>query len=195
MSILVIETGSSLSVNDDLLMKLSGLNTHIKMERDAEGNLIIMSPSATKTGIFQAEIIAELRNWNKKGHPGVVSDSQAGFKLPDGSVRSPDAAWISKGKWNALSEKQQEGFAPVCPDVVVEVLSPSDSLQDHFKKMDLWITQGAQLGLLIDPANLTYWVYRSASVRAEYPFSVPFSGDPVLPGFVLSFDSILQALS
>jgi Uma2 family endonuclease len=190
MSSLLLETGSAFSLDDALLMKLSSLNKHVKMERDAEGNLLIMSPSGTKTSFFQSEITAELRNWNKKYKAGRVSDSQAGFTLQDSSVRSPDAAWVSKERWNALTIEQQEGFAPLCPEFVVEVLSPSDSLPEHFRKMEMWMNQGALLGLLIDPAKKTYCVYRPDAESLQIDFSVPFSGDPVLPGFVLELGGI-----
>jgi Uma2 family endonuclease len=190
MSSLLLETGSALSIDDALLMKLSSLNKHLKIERDAEGSLLIMSPSETKTSFFQSEITAELRNWNKVTGRGLVADSQAGFRLPDTSVRSPDAAWVSKERWDALTAEQKEGFAPLCPEFVVEVLSPSDSLPEHFRKMDLWMKQGAQLGLLVDPSKKTYWVYRKDSEFQQMEFSVPFSGEPVLQGFVLDLSAI-----
>lgn len=191
MQTLHLQTASVFELTDTLLLKLSTQNSHLKMERDAEGNLIIMSPCGTRTSIFQAEITGQLRNWNRIKRSGVVSESQAGFTLPDGSVRSPDAAWVSAEKWNALSDKQKEGFAPVCPEFIVEVLSPSDSLPEHFKKMEMWISQGVVLGLLIDPTSQSYWVYRPGETAQAHPFSLPFSGDPVLSGFVLDVNIAL----
>src|SRR5581483_11810140 len=93
----------------------------------------------------------QLEAWNKRLRAGVVFDSSAGFRLPNGATRAPDAAWVAISRWRALSQAQRRGFAPLCPDFVIELLSPSDDLDETRAKLAEYIENGAKLGWLIDP--------------------------------------------
>jgi Uma2 family endonuclease len=122
--------------------------------------------------------------------PGVGFDSSTGFTLPNGAMRSPDVAWVPRAKWESLSEGERREFAPLCPDFVVELRSPSDSLRWLKTKMEEYIANGARLGWLIDPLDRKVYVYRPhAAVQClDDPSVVP--GDPVLSGLALNLDRI-----
>jgi Uma2 family endonuclease len=121
---------------------------------------------------------------------GVVFDSSTGFTLPNGAKRSPNAAWCPRTRWEALTREQRRRFPPLCPDFVVELRSPSDPLEALQEKLEEYITNGSQLGWLLDPEERKFYIYRPGSdvVCLENPESV--SGDPVLPGFVLDLATI-----
>jgi Uma2 family endonuclease len=112
------------------------------------------------------------------------------FVLPNGANRSPDAAWVRADRWNALTTDEQEAFAPLCPDFVVELMSPSDRLAETQAKMDEYVANGARLGWLIDRKNRTIHVYRPGRPVEILPDPASVSGDPELPGFVLDLRRI-----
>jgi Uma2 family endonuclease len=164
---------------------LCGANPELRIERTREGDLIVMSPAGAKTGNRNLKIGARLETWAESDGTGLAFDSSAGFILPNGAERAPDAAWVRRSRWDQLTEEQQEAFAPLCPDFVVELRSPSDDLQDLKAKMDEYVANGAQLGWLIDPFEKRVYVYRPGEVVAclDHPESV--SGEPLLRGFTL----------
>ncbi len=173
-------------VDDHLLMALSSANPGLKMERTREGNLIVMSPRGSRASEIQTIISGFLFIWNRKSKLGHSFGEQAGFRLPDASVLSPDISWISNEKWQALTKEQQKTFAPVCPDFIVEIVSPSDSLEQQHDKMQLWLLNGARLGWLIEPDSEKAWIYKPGRDVIEITgFESSLSGEDVLPGFVL----------
>jgi Uma2 family endonuclease len=166
------------------------LNAEWRIERTAEGELILMPPAGGETGNRNAGITALLWLWAETDGTGLVFDSSTGFILPNGAKRAPDAAWIRRSRWEALPLEQRRKFPPLCPDFVVELRSPTDALDMLKEKMAEYLANGAQLGWLIDPAERKVYVYRPDSevVCLENPESV--SGEPVLPGFVLDLAKI-----
>jgi Uma2 family endonuclease len=179
-------------VDDALLLALSASNNHLKMERDKEGNLIVMSPTGSRVSEFQGELFFQLVLWNKKNKYGFCFESQAGFRLPDGSVMSPDVSWMSKQKWESLTEEQQNGFAPACPEFIIEVISPGDTLAQQQEKMNLWLENGCKLAWLIQPAEKKVWVYRKdiKEIELNEGFSQKLSGENVLDGFELDLSEL-----
>src|SRR5262249_34916167 len=159
-------------------------------ERNAEGDLIIMSPVGGETGDLESELGLQLRLWAKQNRLGVPFSPSTGFILPNGAARSPDAAWVLRERLAALAPRQKKRFLPLCPDFVAELRSPSDTLSSLQEKMQEYIDSGARLGWLIDPENRQIYIYRpGASVqRLDDPTTVP--GDPDLPGFVLDAQAI-----
>jgi Uma2 family endonuclease len=121
---------------------------------------------------------------------GVAFDSSAGFRLPDGALLSPDASWVRRDRWQALTHQDRRGFAPLCPDVVFEIRSEGDALQDLRTKMLSYIANGAQLGVLVNPQDRALEIYRPGldPERLGIPESVKL--DPELPGFVLDMEPI-----
>ncbi len=165
-------------------------NRDLRMELTAEKELIIMPPAGGTTGGRNSELTADLVIWSRVDGTGKPFDSSTGFTLPNGAIRSPDAAWILLSRWDALSAAGQEGFAPICPDFVIELRSPSDRLPDLQAKMLEYIENGIRLGWLIDAQDRRVHVYRPGMdvEILEAPDSV--SGDPVLPGFLLNLIAI-----
>jgi len=158
-------------------------NETLHFERDEKGNIIVMPPTAFNTGRLNNTISAKLHTWNEQNKLGVTVDSSTGFILPDGSNRSPDAAWVSNEKHNALTEAENK-FAPVCPEFIVELRSKSDRLSYLQEKMQMWIGNGVRLGWLIDPIDQKAYIYRKdGSTETIENFNVHLNGEDVLKGF------------
>ncbi len=173
-------------MSDDDFFRFCQLNRDLKFERDPDGKIIVMSPSGFKTGRFNARVVARLDNWNEERDLGVVGDSSTGFYLPNGAMRAPDASWISNERLEGLTDEQLERFPPVCPDFIIEILSPSDSLKKVKTKMLEYIANGVLLGWLIDRKKEQVFIYRAdGSVTHRKTFNEPLSGENVLPGFEL----------
>ena len=179
---------SRFQFNDDEFYAFCQENSTLKLERDANGTILIMPHTGGKTGDRNSEVNFQLRLWNKQQKPGRVFDSSTAFKLPSTAVRSADSAFVARERWERLSEQQQEQFPPLCPDFIIELMSRSDSLKDAKAKMQNdWMDNGCQLGWLIDPFNQTVYIYRAdGSIQINRDFNQPLSGEDVLPG--LQFD-------
>jgi Uma2 family endonuclease len=172
-------------MSDEELMRFCGANEAVRVERDANGEILVMTPAGSKTSRMNSRITRLLDEWAEEDGRGVAFDSNGGFTLPDGSMRAADAAWVDRTRWDALSARDQERFAPLCPDFVIELRSPNDGLTELKTKMEHWITNGARLGWLIDPENKTVSIHRPGE-QAEiltYPSSV--QGNGVMSGFEL----------
>jgi Uma2 family endonuclease len=175
------------SMTEDEFFDFCAANKHIKIERDENGQILIMPPAGLESDSQSSDFSGELHIWNKQKNAGKVFGSSAGFTLPDNSVRSPDAAWLSKEKWESLTEDERKKFGHISPDFIVEVMSPSDDLTYMQNKMELWIKNGVRLGWLIDGEEKTVYIYRSNdSVTKINSFNHTLTGEDVLPGF--SFD-------
>ena len=169
---------------------LCATNPDTKLELNAKGELIVMSPTGGETSLWNSELNADLVIWNRQTGLGKTFDSSGGFSLPNGAQRSPDVAWIPLGKWNALTSEEKKGFLPFCPDFVMELLSPSDSWKQGMAKMEEYLENGSRLGWLIEPRNQRVAIYR-AQQPVEIVESPQFlSGEDVLKGFSLNIAKI-----
>lgn len=166
------------------------LNKDLRLELTDEGDLIIMSPTGGKTGIRNFALIVDFGNWLKKDGTGKGFDSSTVFSLPNGAKRSPDLAWVRNERWESLKEEEQERFPPLCPDFVVELRSPTDSLRYLQSKMEEYIRNGAQLGWLIDPYEKKVHVYRPQTAAEVLRDPETVSGEPLLPGFTLDVQAL-----
>jgi Uma2 family endonuclease len=195
MNVAAINLPPILELNIDLTEKqffeLCQKNRDYRFERTATGELLIMPPAGSDTGRRNADITFQLQAWNRQSNLGVVFDSSAGFKLPNGSDRSPDASWVKRERWEALTPEQQETFAPLSPDFVVELRSPSDSLKALQTKMQEYMDNGVRLGWLIDRKNQRVEIYRQGQEVEIVSSPATLSGEDVLPGFVLDLKDIL----
>ena len=135
-------------------------NPDLRIERNAHGEVIVMSPAFADTGNRNFKIAQQVANWADDDGTGEGFDSSSGFTLPNGATRSPDTSWIQSDRWNMLSPEQKTSFAPIVPDFVIELRSSSDTLKSLQDKMQEYIDQGVRLGLLIDRKNLTVHIYR-----------------------------------
>ncbi|BAY74608.1 hypothetical protein NIES25_10220 [Nostoc linckia NIES-25] len=180
-----------IDLTDEQFFQMCQNNRDYRFERTASGELLIMPPTGTDTGNRNFDMAVELGIWNKQTRLGKGFDSSTGFTLPNGAERSPDVSWIKIERWNALTPEQQQKFAPICPDFVVELRSPSDSLKDLQEKMQEYIENGAQLGWLIDRKNKRVEIYRPGKNVEILNNPTSLSGEDILPGFVLNLKDII----
>lgn len=180
----------TLQVSYEQFVDLALANRDLQLERTATGELIIMPPTGSDTGNKNLDIEGQLWLWNRQNKLGKVFDSSTGFRLPNGANRSPDAAWVDKQRWDALTLEQQETFAPICPDFVLELRSKTDSLEKLQAKMREYIENGAGLGWLIDRKNQRVEIYRYGRNVEVLDHPVSLSGEDVLPGFVLDLTEV-----
>ncbi len=187
---LIVSLPALVQMTDQQFYEFCHANRDLRIERTATGDVIIMPPAFSDTGNRNSKITAQLEVWAEQDGTGEVFDSSAGFTLPNGATRSPDACWIKLEQWNTLTDEQKASFAPVCPDFVIELRSSSDTLSGLQAKMQEYIENGAVLGFLIDRKNRTVHIYRCDRVPEilEQPETV--SGEPSLPGFVLRMAKI-----
>lgn len=179
-------------LGEDGFFEFCGLNKELGIELASSGDLLILPLLGGEAGIRNAALTARLGEWVGKDGSGLGFASSTLFTLPNGAKRSPSVSWARNERWQQLSEKEQEQFPPICPDFVVELRSPSDSLRTLKKKMQEYVENGAQLGWLIDPSEKKVYVYRpqSAVERLDDPQTI--SGDPLLPGFTLDVQSLWE---
>lgn len=164
----------------------------LRIEMTVEGEVIIMAPVTSEGGKRNFNLTGRFAAWVERDATGVGFDSSSGFTLPNGAKRSPDVSWIRRERWDALTDEERNEFAPVCPDFVVELRSKSDRLTTLQKKMEEYLANGAQLGWLIDPIERRVHIYRPG-VSVEVLDNPPeISGAPLLKGFVLKLDGILN---
>ena len=147
-------------LSDEDLMRFSRQNRPYKIERMKEGDLRIMTPMGGISSTHERYVTRMLGNWTAATATGIDFSPSAGFNLPDGSCLSPDAAWISLARWNALSLEDQTGYPPLCPDFLIEIRSATDPRRMLEAKMQTWLDNGARLAWLIDPAAATVTIYR-----------------------------------
>ncbi len=177
--------------SDDELFAFCVANAGLEIERDVNGKLLIMSPSGGFSSQVHLKVYHQFANWIFSNESlGYGFDASGGFRLPDRSMRSPDAAFVSKMRWDALSTEEKEKFPPLCPDFVIEVRSQTDSLMQLKAKMGDWLANGCRLAWLIDPIERQAYIYRPAAETENMDFSCTLSGEDVLPGFVLDLKKI-----
>ncbi|MBO1350864.1 MAG: Uma2 family endonuclease [Hormoscilla sp. GUM202] len=180
----------TVKISQEQFAKICQANSNLRLERTATGELIIMPPTGGDTSRKNSDINIELGIWNRETGLGIVFDSSGGFTLPNGSDRSPDAAWIPLEKWNALTREQQEKFLPFAPDFAIELRSPSDPLTALQAKMKEYQENGTRLGWLIDRKNRQVEIYRQGEEKEVLENPATLSGEDVLPGFSLNMELI-----
>lgn len=179
-----------IKLTDEQFYQLCRENPDVKFERNATGEIIIMSPTGGETGSFNSEINADFVIWNRRTKFGKVFDSSTCFKLPNGAVRSPDVAWIKQSRWDTLTTEEKEKFPPIAPDFVLELMSPTDSLKEAQKKMQEYIDNGVKLGWLINRKSRRVEIYRQGKTVELLESPTELLGEDVLPGFVLNLQFI-----
>lgn len=181
-----------IDLTDEQFFQVCQNNRDLRFERTASGELVIMPPTGGETGNRNFEIVVQLGIWNKKHNLGVGFDSSTGFKLPNGANRSPDASWVLKERWEALTQQQRQKFLPLCPDFVVELCSPSDSVKQTQAKMQEYIDNGARLGWLINTKARRVEIYRLNQNVEILEQPATLSGEDVLPGFILDLKPVMS---
>ncbi|HLG14234.1 MAG TPA: Uma2 family endonuclease [Blastocatellia bacterium] len=179
-------------MTDDQFFALCQQNRDLRLERTAQGDIIVMPPTGFESGSHNSSITGQPYGWAKKDGTGVACDSSTGFTLPNGADRSPDVAWVRRKRLAQFTTEQKRKFLPLCPDFVVELRSPSDKLEDVQAKMREYIENGARLGWLIDPEARRVHVYRPGVAIEVLEGVLKVSGDPELRGFALDLREIWE---
>ena len=177
-------------MTDEQFYQLCRKNPDIKFERNAKGEIIIMSPTGGETGNQNIETAGDFVIWNRQEKLGKLFDSSTCFKLPNGANRSPDISWIKQDRWDALTTEEKRKFPPIAPDFVLELMSPTDSLKETQAKMQEYMENGVKLGWLIDPKTRRVEIYRQGQEVEVLESPTTLSGEDVLPGFILNLEPI-----
>ena len=178
-----------LPLTDDLLLQFGLLNDHLRLERTAEGALVITFPPGTESAYAENQISRQLGNWAEQ-RAGVSFGPSGTYVRPDGRALAPDASWITQQQWDTLSADERRVFMRTCPVFVVEVRSPGQTLASQQRRMDDWIAFGVQLGWLVDLQDSRLWVYRPGREPEEQHRPASISGDPELPGLVVNLANV-----
>jgi Uma2 family endonuclease len=176
--------------SDEQFFQLCQQNKNFRFERNAQGDLAIMSPTGGETSNRNIDLSYQLQAWNRRTKLGIAFDSSGGFMLPNSAMRSPDAAWIPVARWEALEPEAKTRFLPLCPDFVVELLSPTDSLARTQAKLQEFIDNGSRLGWLINRQTRQVEVYRSGQPVEILEQPEFLNGETVLPEFQLDLSTI-----
>ncbi|MEB3178963.1 MAG: Uma2 family endonuclease [Nostocaceae cyanobacterium] len=190
MTALTLNLNSIIKLTREQFYQLCVENPDLKLERNAQGELIIMLPTGGETGRSNVNLIFHVALWNEQNQLGEVFDSSTGFTLPNGADRSPDVSWVEKSRWDALTKEQKEKFLPLCPDFVIEIMSPSDNLKKVQDKMDEYRSNGCRLGWLINRKRQEVEIYRPGQDVEVLKVPQTLFGENVLPGFVLNMQRI-----
>ncbi len=189
---LVVQFDPVIQMDDEQFFEFCQINRHLRIERTAHGEVIMMPPAGGETGSRNANLTIQVGLWAKHDGNGIAFDSSTGFTLPNGATRSPDASWVLRSRLSTLLPEQKTKFLPLCPDFVVELASPTDRVRTLRDKMTEYIANGAQLAWLLLPETHAVHIYRP-HVPVEVLQAVGLiKGDPILPGFSLDLTDIWE---
>lgn len=186
---------ASQTMTDEQYFEFCANNRDLRIERTSQGEIVIMPPAGGESDSRNTELVIQLGNWAKLDGTGRVFGPSAEFILPSGAAYSPDAAWVSRARLSKLTKEQLRRFPPVCPEFVVEVMSPSDRLNAAREKMTAWLAEGVDLGWLIDADRQTVYIYRRPSPAPEVRTGITrLPGEGPLRGFELDLTEIWAGL-
>lgn len=178
-------------ISDEDFERIVRANPDWNFEQTAAGELVVVSPTGGTSGRKNRKLTGQFSNWIEQNlELGEGFDSSTLFVLPNGAKRSPDASWVERKRWDALSPKQQDSYPPLCPDCVVELCSPTDKLEELRAKMREYINNGARLGWLINPQECQVEIYRQGQDVQAVQSRISLSGEDVLPGFMLELKGV-----
>lgn len=175
-------------MTEDKFLQFCEANRPFRFEMNAKKIIIAMPPTGFETSHRNLKLAVQLDAWNTKSRLGIVTESNGGFVLPNGSVRAPDVGFLSNERYATVPLEKRKGFIHVCPDFVLELMSPSDNLEEAQEKMQEWMANGCRLGWLIAPTHKAVWVYYEDGQIIKKSFSDTITGENVLPEFVLDLD-------
>lgn len=181
-----------LKVDADAFAALCAANRDMRLERESDGGLAVMSPASGRSGRRNMELGRQIGNWNHTADLGAAFDSSTGFTFPDGSILAPDAAWIQRERWDRVPIEDQDRFPHVVPDFVAELRSPSDSIKQLQAKLAHYVAQGVRLGWLIDPTTQTVEIHRPGRDVEILAKPGTLSGEDVMPGLIVELKGVLR---
>jgi Uma2 family endonuclease len=181
-------------MTDDEYFQFCADNPDLRIERSAEGDILIMPPVGGESSFRNSELTVRLGNWARKDGRGRAFDSSVEYFLPSGAAYSPDASWVLRSRLDKLTRDEKRKFPRLCPDFVVELMSPSDRLPKLKAKMCEWMETGAQLGWLLDPDRRTAYIYRLGREPERLLTPERLTGEGPVTGFVLELQEIRAEL-
>lgn len=189
--LVILMPSAVVDMTDDQFAEFCQINRDLRIERNANGDAVIMPPAFPESSHQNLDLASQLQNWSKRDGTGVAFDSSGGFKLPNSAIRAADGAWVLKSRLKSFSkEEKKRKFLPLCPDFVAEIKSATDRISDLKEKLREYMENGARLGWLINPDARQVFVYRSNQSVECLDNPQALAGDPVLPGFVLDLKEI-----
>jgi Uma2 family endonuclease len=191
MTAFTVNLRPTIELSDEQFYELCRDNPDMQFEQTATGALVIMSPTGGETGNRNFSLLGQLWAWVEADGTGLGFDSSTVFKLPSGAKRSPDAAWVKRDRWEALTPREQEGFPPIAPDFVIELRSATDDLEDLRLKMREYMDNGVRLGWLLNPQDHQAEIYRPGQAVEILQNPATLSGETVLPGFSMVLKNLI----
>jgi Uma2 family endonuclease len=187
---IVLHLDSSWQLDDEKLFRLCQANNELRIEQEKTGDLVMMSPAGGRTSSRNAALILQLGLWARSDGRGQVFDASGGFRLGNGALRSPDAAWVETSRLKAVTKSRRDRFLPLCPTFVIELRSPSDAFKPLDAKLREYADNGTRLGWLIDPVKRRVRVYRPGREVEVLERPERITGDPEMPGLILEMAEI-----
>lgn len=191
---IVVHTLPAIEMDDEQLFQFCQINRDLQIERNADGDVIIIAPEGGSSAHGSGILTTIFGIWARRDGTGRIFGSSGGFILPNRAMRSPDVAWVRNQRLDALTDKEWQKFLPLCPDFVLELRSPSDSLRALQSKMEEYCQNGAQLGWLLDLVSKNVHIYRPDSAPGILENPATISGEPILRGFTLDLQEIWAAM-
>jgi Uma2 family endonuclease len=191
MTAVILNLDAVTTLTPEQFWEISLTNRDVRLELTAQGKLIVMPPTGWESGKRNASLTGRLLYWSEIDGTGVVFDSSTGFRLPNGAVRSPDAAWVKQDRLDALNPNP-ESFLPLAPNFVIELRSASDSARDLRDKMKEYMDNGVCLGWFLNAKEKEVEIYRLGQTVEVLKSPKSLSGEAVLPGFVLELKGIFD---
>jgi len=191
---MVVHTRPAIEMDDEQFFQFCRINRDLQIERTADGDIIIMAPEGGSSAFGSGKLTTIFGVWAERDGTGRIFGSSGGFILPNHAMRSPDVAWVRNARLDTLTDEEWKKFLPLCPDFVLELRSPSDSLGALQQKMEEYCQNGAQLGWLLDPVSKSVHIYRPDSAPEILDNPATVSGEPLLRGFVLDLQKIWAAM-
>jgi Uma2 family endonuclease len=181
-------------MTDDEYFQFCANNSELRVERTPQGDIVIMPPAGFESGHRNSELIRQLGNWAINDGRGLACDSNTEYLLPSGAAYAPDASWVLQSRLDKFTRDEKRKFPRLCPDFVIELMSPSDRLPKAKGKMREWMENGAQLGWLLDPDHRTVYVYRPDREPERLVNPERLAGEGPVAGFVLTLAGIWAEL-
>ena len=188
---IVLQMLPVLNLTEDQFFEFCQINGDLRIERNAQQEIIVMSPTGGLSGKRELKIVTQLEAWSQKNGTGTAFSPSTGYRLPNGAMRAPDGSWVSNIRLNKLTLDDQEKFLPLCPEFVAEVKSPTDRMVDVLAKMDEYIANGTKLGILILPKMKQVRIYRPNQPVQQIDQAEKINCSPEMPGFDLDLREIL----
>jgi Uma2 family endonuclease len=190
----IVHTRPAIDLDDEQFFQFCRINRDLQIERTAQGDIVIMAPEAGSSGSGGTKLVALFDQWSERDGSGRIFGPSTGFILPNGAIRAPDVSWVRNERLEALTDEQWQRFLPLCPDFVLELRSPSDTLRQLQQKMEEYQANGAHLGWLLDPVNQQVHLYRPGAAVEVLNAPDAVSGEPLLREFVLDVPQIWAAM-